>query len=169
LEVELPIADLFHSELGQVRRRRGGGRTRGRRIPARAFRDEGGQAALDVHAAGVDLLDPLQYGDGLGREPLRRQVVRHLAQQGDGLPAPAGGDERIRQLQAQAAVPRLRVVLGPGQLDGLAELLAGHELGQAGGLPFRQPVENHAPPTSAIGIRQVRPGFGKVSRNASAL
>jgi len=121
--------------------------------------DEGGQAALDVEAAGVDLLDALEDRDGLGREPLPGQLVRHLAQGSDRFTASPGRDEGVRELQPQPAVLRPCLELGLGQLHRLAELLTGQQLGQAGALPLRQPVENHAPATSEICLGQVRPGF----------
>ena len=61
--------------------------------------DQLGQAVFNIAPAGLDLLDPLQDGDGLGRETIARFLVGEGHQHGNGVSFPTGHHVDIRELQ----------------------------------------------------------------------
>jgi hypothetical protein len=113
-------ADLLHADLERARRGQHG---RG----ALLFLDEGGDLHVHVPLAGVDLLDLLEDGDGLGREPFSGELIGEGGQVDHRLAALAGQDQHVGELEAEARVRVLAVGLGAKDFDGLRVVLLGDQ------------------------------------------
>ena len=114
--------DLFHAHLGQLAtaRRHRGQRHRGHPL---LLLDEGRELLLDVAPRGVDLLDLLEDGDRLGREPLAGVLVGQGNEDRDGLALLLGQHQDVRELHLR---PRVGLALLQ-DLDGLGVVLLGDE------------------------------------------
>src|SRR6185436_13341669 len=98
------------------------GNARGRRCLGRGRRGIGAQQGREVdhlHVAALDLLDLLQYGDGLVREAGAGELVGQADQDGNGVLLLARLEQHVGQAQAHARIPAALAEVRLQHLDGL--------------------------------------------------